>query len=57
MYYQVGALSLSADLFAYEWYEKDRSGRKPVVFVMEPNGANSRKLIDRASHPKWMLSQ
>jgi Tol biopolymer transport system component len=55
MFYQVGSLSASPDLLVYECSKKGGRSRDSTIYVMTPDGTKAHKLIDRASHPKWML--
>lgn len=52
---QVRSLSASPDLLAYECSEKGRRSYDSTIYVMSSDGTKAYKLIDRASHPKWML--
>jgi len=54
MFNQVGSLSASPGLLIYECSEKADRGRDSTIYVMSPEGTKARKLIDHASHPKWM---
>lgn len=56
------SVSASQRLLAYAQYEKygERNGTAitgPATFVMDLNGANSRKLIDSALSPKWKFAE
>jgi hypothetical protein len=55
--YEVRFLSHSPHLLAYGWFDKYGATNRPAVFVMDPDGGNSHKLIDDASSPRWMVSE